>query len=183
MYFFLFTLSDIFSDRFCDALDRFGGHFQTGQDLHLFTAVIEGSLLTDQGVHAAHTGRELGVLNVQFHVGRKLALMTVRAQIVGTPDLYRSHHRQHRFATLFPIMGTLATRASDDALLFCRRGCELQQFGQRGGAGMVHGRAHRHLHCFQIQTPGLAPTVEDDAQELIYFAHDFLADRFRRFFS
>jgi hypothetical protein len=48
---------------------------------------------------------------------------------------------------------------------------------------MVHGRAYRHLHRFQIQTPGLAPTVEDGAQELIYFARDFLADRFRRFFS
>ena len=80
-------------------------------------------------------------------------------------------------------MGELATVACNRTLLLCRRGCELQQFGQRGGAGMVHGRAHRHLHCFQIQTPGLAPTVKDDAQELIYFARDFLADRFRRFFS
>jgi hypothetical protein len=47
---------------------------------------------------------------------------------------------------------------------------------------MVHGRAHRRLHRFQIETPGLAPTVEDDAQELIYFARDFLADRICRLF-
>jgi hypothetical protein len=46
----------------------------------------------------------------------------------------------------------------------------------------VHGRTHRRLHCFQIQTPGLAPSAENDAEELIYFARDFLADCFRRFF-
>jgi hypothetical protein len=47
----------------------------------------------------------------------------------------------------------------------------------------VHGGTHRRFDCFQIQTPGLAPAAENDAQELIYFARDFLADRFRRFFS
>ncbi|HEY6847208.1 MAG TPA: hypothetical protein VI320_13415 [Terracidiphilus sp.] len=47
---------------------------------------------------------------------------------------------------------------------------------------MAHGRAHRPLHRFEIKTPGLAPAVEDRAQELIYFACDFLADRFRRLF-
>lgn len=80
-------------------------------------------------------------------------------------------------------MGELAAGASNLTLLFCRRGCELQQFGQRRRAGMMHSRAHRHLDCFQIQTPSLALATEDDVQELIYFTRDFLADRFRRFFS
>lgn len=42
---------------------------------------------------------------------------------------------------------------------------------------------HRRLDRLQIQTPGLVPATENDAQELIYFARDFLADRFRGFFS
>jgi hypothetical protein len=47
----------------------------------------------------------------------------------------------------------------------------------------MHGRAHRHLDGFQIETARLAATIEDDAQQLVYFARDFLADRFGRFFS
>jgi hypothetical protein len=35
----------------------------------------------------------------------------------------------------------------------------------------------------QIQMSRLAAAVEDDAQQPVYFARDFLADGFRRFFS
>ena len=62
-------------------------------------------------------------------------------------------------------------------------GLRMQQFGQRGGPRLMHGRAHSHLDGFQIQTPRLAATVEDDAQQLVYFARDFLPDGFGRFFS
>jgi len=47
----------------------------------------------------------------------------------------------------------------------------------------MHGRTHRHLDRFQIETAGLAAIFEDDAQELIYFARDFPTDRFDCFFS
>jgi hypothetical protein len=47
----------------------------------------------------------------------------------------------------------------------------------------MHGRTHRHLDRFQIETAGLAAIFEDDAQELIYFARDFPPDGFDRFFS
>jgi hypothetical protein len=86
----------------------------------------------------------------------------------------------HRFAPIAFKCETAALILTP--LISVSRSGKLQQFGQRGGAGMVHGRAHRRLHRFQIKTPGLAPTVEDDAQELIWFACDFQADRFRRFF-
>jgi hypothetical protein len=59
----------------------------------------------------------------------------------------------------------------------------LQQFGQRRGPRLMHRRTHSHFDGFQIQTPRLAPTAEDDAQQLVYFARDFLMDRFGRFFS
>jgi len=60
---------------------------------------------------------------------------------------------------------------------------ELQQLGQRGCPGPMHGRAHRHLQGFQFPTPRLAVSVEDHAQQLVYFARDFLLDGFHRFFS
>jgi len=60
---------------------------------------------------------------------------------------------------------------------------ELQQFGQGGCPGLMHGRAHRHLDGFEIEMSGFAAGREDDAQPLVYFARDFLLDRFGRFFS
>src|ERR1035441_7907007 len=67
--------------------------------------------------------------------------------------------------------------------LFGGRRRELQEFAQSGCPGVVHGRAHSHLDSLQIQVPRLTATAKDDAQKLVYFARDFLADRSRRFFS
>jgi len=47
----------------------------------------------------------------------------------------------------------------------------------------MHGRAHQHLDCFQIDVARLADANEDGAQQLLYFARDFLLDGVRRFFS
>jgi hypothetical protein len=93
------ALSDILSNRFGGALDRLGSHLQTGQDFHLFAAPVEGSILAHQGVHPAHPGRELGVLDIQFHVGRKLAMVAVRAQVVGTRNLHFADRRQNGLGT------------------------------------------------------------------------------------
>jgi len=60
---------------------------------------------------------------------------------------------------------------------------ELQQFCQRCGTGLMHGRTHCHLQGFQIQTSRLAAGTESDTQQLFYFARDFLLDGFGRFFS
>jgi len=46
-------------------------------------ARIEGNLLAHHGLHAAHPGRELGVLDVEFDIGGKLARVAVGAQVVG----------------------------------------------------------------------------------------------------
>ena len=80
-----------------------------------------------------------------------------------------------------PGSGLGAARTRNGALLV-GRGREMQQFGQGCGPGLMHGRAHRHLDGFQIEAPRLAPAVEDDAQQLIYFARDFLTDRSAVFF-
>jgi len=81
--FLLLALGNIGSDGLRRTLHRFGGHFQVGQNFQLFAPVIEGRLLAHQGLHAAHAGRKLRILDVQFGVDRKLADAAWRAQIVG----------------------------------------------------------------------------------------------------
>lgn len=53
---------------------------------------------------------------------------------------------------------------------------------QRTGTRPVHGRACKCFDRLQIETAGLAQTGEDNMEQLIYFADDFLPDRFGRFF-
>jgi hypothetical protein len=60
---------------------------------------------------------------------------------------------------------------------------EPQQLTERCGSGVMHGRAHRHLDGFQIETACLAAAMENEDQQLVYFSRDFPADRLRRFFS
>jgi hypothetical protein len=47
----------------------------------------------------------------------------------------------------------------------------------------MHGRAHQHLNGLQIDVARLADAKENGAQQLLYFARDFLLDGVRRFFS
>jgi hypothetical protein len=75
------------------------------------------------------------------------------------------------------------TARTRESPLIGSRGRELQQFGQRRSPRLMHRRAHSHFDGFQIQTPRLASTVKDNAQQLLYFSRDFLVDRFGRFFS
>jgi len=75
----LFPRRDIAADGLSRALHRFGGHFQARQNLHLLATMIEGCLLAHQRLHAAHAWGGLGIHDIQFHIGRKLALITSRA--------------------------------------------------------------------------------------------------------
>ncbi len=62
-------------------------------------------------------------------------------------------------------------------------GIALQQFGQGGGPGLVHGGTNGHFHRLEIQSARLAALAENQLQQVLYFAGDFLPDRFGRFFS
>ena len=48
-----------------------------------------------------------------------------------------------------------------------RWGFPLQQFGEGGGAGLVHRRAHGYLDGLQIPVARLAPPAEQHAQQLV----------------
>jgi hypothetical protein len=126
--------------------------------------------------------RELPIFAVQFGIGWELAGMTMQAQVVGARHFHHAHHGQDRLGAQFPVMRWVATRTSDDPLVG-RRGWELEQFGQNRCPSLVHGGAHQHLGGLQFQVSCLAAAVENDTQQLVYFARDFLLDGFRRFFS
>ena len=108
--------------------------------------------------------------------------MAVRAQVVGTRHFHLTHRREKRLGAQFPVVSRMAAGTGNAPLIGGGSG-ELQQLSQGGGSGLMHGRAHRHLDGFQIQTARLTASVEDDAQQLVYFARDFPLDRFGRFFS
>jgi hypothetical protein len=76
----------------------------------------------------------------------------------------------------------MAARARNQALLAGRDG-ESEQLAETRDTGAMHGRTHQHLGRFQIETAAVAEILEDDPQELVYFARDFPADRCGRFFS
>jgi hypothetical protein len=124
----LFLLRDIVPNRLRRALHRFGGHFQSGQDFHLLAAAIEGRSLADHGIHAAHTGREFGFLDVQFDIDWELADMALGAQVVGPQDSGRAHDGLHRLGAEFFVLGMVSTRARQLAPIV-RRDFKLKQFG------------------------------------------------------
>jgi len=106
----LFALSDIGPNGFCCAFHRFRGHLQARQDFHLFSTVIKRCLLPNHGLHAAYSGREFRILDIQFDVDGKLPSATVRAQIVGTQNFHPPQGRQHELAAQFAVVGLLAAR-------------------------------------------------------------------------
>jgi hypothetical protein len=122
------------------------------------------------------------MLDIQFDIGRELADVTVRAQVVGPRYVYWAHHREDRLDTQFPVTRLPAATAGHGVVVGVGRG-KLEQFGQGRRTCTVHGRTHSHFDGFQIQAACFALAAENNPQKLVYFARDFLADRFRRFFS
>ena len=87
--------------------------------------------------------------DVEFVVGRKLAAVTVPAQVAGARYIHPAHGGENRLGAQFPVVSLVAARTRK-APLAGRWGFPLQQFGEGGGAGLVHRRAHRHLDGLQI---------------------------------
>jgi hypothetical protein len=90
---------DILSDRFRRALYGFGGYLQPSEQFHLLPAMIERSFLTHDSLHAAHTWREFRVFDIQFDIGGELAVMAVRAQVVGARYFCVTYRSKDRLGT------------------------------------------------------------------------------------
>ena len=122
----LLALRDVRANGFGHALDRFGGYRQTGQQPQLIATLLKGSLLTDECLHAAHAGRERGVNNVELGVGGKLALLTMRTQIIGACGYDLAEYGENGLRAQLAIACQLAAPTGNRALL--RHG-EAQQLG------------------------------------------------------
>ena len=86
----LFAFSNVAADPFGSSFDGLSGHLESRQQFELTASVIERRVRTNQRQHTAHTGREIRLLDIQGGIYRKLAVMTVRAQI---RDVSVSLHR------------------------------------------------------------------------------------------
>ena len=93
-----------------------------------------------------------------------------------------AYRRENRLGAQLLITRLVAASARNVPLV-ASRDWELQQLGQRGCPGPVHGRTHGRLQSFHLPTPRLAAGAEGHAQQLVYFTRDFLLDGFGRFFS
>jgi hypothetical protein len=89
----LLAARDILSDSLGGTLHGFGGHFQSGQKLHLLTAMIKGCLVPYQSLHAAHSRRKFCMLDIQLDIGGELASVAMGAQIIGPEYLHYPHGR------------------------------------------------------------------------------------------
>src|SRR5260370_14162251 len=118
--------------------------------------MIEGSFLAHDRQHAAHSWRQLRVLDVQFDISWELTGMATWAKIIGPRYFHLSHSREDRLGAQLPVMSLLAARTSDGPLVG-RRDCELQELGQSGGSNPMHGRPHHQLRCLPIPGSDFSP--------------------------
>src|SRR6185369_79586 len=179
---FLLVRGDVRPDGFRRSLHGFGGYLQVGEEFQFLPAMSERCVLSHQSLHPAHSWRQFHVFDIQFDISGELAVVTLRAQVVRTRDLRLADGGEDGFRAQSPVTGQFAATPRDGKLLGSCFG-KMKQFGQRRCTRLVHGRAHGHLEGFQIQSACLSAAVEDDAQELVYFARDFLEDRGGCFFS
>src|SRR5436305_1435943 len=144
--------------------------------------MIEGRLLADQSMHAPHARREVGVVDVQFVVGRELALVAIRTQIPRARDFHLAQGGQDTPRAQFAVTCLLAAGTRKRTLWFGRL-AKAQQVAEGGGAGMMQGSAEGQFHRLQIRLAGLLALGEDACQQRGYFARDLVLDGLGRFFS
>ena len=162
------------------AFDGLGGNVETGQDVELFTALLERSFAAHQRHHAAHAGRAGGACDVEFAVTRALSPAACRAEVVGALETHLAHHGGELFGASIAVASLLTAGAGDSG----RHGLGgRQQLAQQRGPGAMHGAANRRLDGFEIEGVAAALAAEDDPEQLRHFLGDFVADGFGRFFS
>jgi hypothetical protein len=104
------------------------------------------------------------------------------AVIVGAPDLDRTDYRKKGLRAHFLKTRRVTARTGHFQVVGIRQ-FELQQLRQGTGAGVMHRGTDHRLDALQIELASCLAVAENNAKQLIYFAGDFLLDRFGRFFS
>ena len=93
------------------AFDGLGGNVETGQDVELFTALLERSFAAHQRHHAAHAGRAGGACDVEFAVTRALSPAACRAEVVGALETHLAHHGGELFGASIAVASLLTAGA------------------------------------------------------------------------
>ena len=155
--------SDVAADGFRLTFDGFGRHLKTGEQFDPPAAVIERRVGTNQRQHAAHSGGQVRLLDIQRGIGGALTFVAMRTQIPGAQKLHLAQRGQHMPRTHLAITGLLATRAGYFPFFDSGR-LVSQQLAQSARPGLMHGGTHRHFDSFQIHTARLAATLENDTQ-------------------
>jgi hypothetical protein len=177
----LLARGNVLADGLRRPLHGFGGHLQTGRQFDLPAPVIERGLRAHGRQLAVHARREFRVLDIQVDIGGKLAAMAVAAQGVGTGDFHRAHGGENGPGARLPVVSLMTARTKEWSA------------GRQPGSQIAAVPSERRLPSDEwpsappfrwLPDPDarLASILKDDAQELIYFARHFLADRFGRFF-
>ncbi len=111
-----------------------------------------------------------------------LAYGAVSTVIVRPPDLHRTHYCEEGFGPHL-LEARLTTAQAGDFKVLGIRLFELQQLRESHGPGLMHRSTDCCLDTLEIESAGRLAVAKNDVQQLLYFAGDFLLDRFGRFFS
>ena len=177
---FLLALSDIGANGFRPALDGLGGEFQSGQQLQLLPAPIKAGLTAYQRHHPTHAGRKLLPLHVQFLVPRAVALVVMRADLIGPFQLDRSQYGEQPLGAVIVVAGLPSTSTGH----CCGMAAALaQQSRQHGRTSPMKARAGRHLDRLQVESMALPLGRKDYLEKRLDFPCDFLMNSSSRFFS
>jgi hypothetical protein len=106
----------------------------------------------------------------------------MRTKVVRATDLHGTDYREEGFGAHF-LEACRVTAWTVDFMVIGIRLFELQQLRQRHGPGLMHSGTNRGLDTLQVESASRIAVAENDAKQLLYFAGDFLLDRFGRFFS
>ena len=91
--------------------------------------------MADCRQHAAHAGREFGVLDVEFDIDRKLTPMAVLTQVIRAFTLGLPHSRQHSFRAQFQIFRRMAAGTGPFSLV-AAGGIDGEQLTQQCRSGL-----------------------------------------------
>ena len=121
----------------------------------------------------------MGAFHVYLAVAWALALLAVRANIVGTLKLDNPHCGEQLFGAVVMIMSLRTAAASHSHRMRARLG---QQTSQHGSARPMHAGARSHLDSFQVCCVAFPIGSKDYLEKRVDFACDLLMNSSSRFF-
>ena len=108
--------------------------------------------------------------------------MATGTEVVRTHHRHGSNDGKDGLGALFLVLSLLAARARKGPQRLRRRR-KLKDLCQCRRPRLMHGCADCGLGRLQVESAFLTPALKQNLKDAVYFALDFVMDRFRRFFS